>query len=247
MSPFDHEDAREHCSADTGGWGTLVVVGVSMVVLLVVAGRLLHARALFREALAWISGLGLAGVAVFIGLYVLACILFIPGSILTLGAGAVYGVVRGSLIVSLASTLGATCAFLVGRHLARDRIASKIGADRRFAAIDKAVAREGAKIVGLTRLSPVFPFNLLNYAFGLTGVSVRHYVLASWLGMAPGTILYVYVGSLAGNLAAAGSGERARSPAEWALYGVGLAATVGVSVVVARIARKALAEHIPGN
>ena len=105
-----------------------------------------------------------------------------------------------------------------------------------FAAIDKAVAKEGWKIVGLTRLSPVFPFTLLNYAFGLTKVQLRHYMLASWIGMMPGTIMYVYIGSLA----KAASGERTRTTGEWVLYGVGLLATVVVTVVVTRLAKKAL-------
>jgi len=95
---------------------------------------------------------------------VAATVLFLPGSILTLGAGVVFGVVKGALIVSVSATLGATATFLVGRYVARDAIARKIDGNPRFKAIDQAVAREGWKIVGLTRLSPVFPFNLLNYA-----------------------------------------------------------------------------------
>ena len=107
------------------------------------------------------------------------------------------------------------------RYLARDAIARKIEGNGRFAAIDKAVANEGWKIVGLTRLSPVFPFTLLNYAFGLTQVKLCDYVLALWIGMMPGTVMYVYLVSLA----KAASGERTRTTGEWALYGVGLLAT----------------------
>ena len=166
--------------------------------------------------------------------------LFIPGSVLTLGAGAIFGVVWGSGYVSISSTLAATCAFLVGRYLARDAIARKIEGNERFAAIDKAVAREGWKIVGLTRLSPVFPFTLLNYAFGLTQVKLRDFVLASWIGKMPGTVMYVYLGSLA----KAASGERTRTTGEWVLYGVGLLATAVVTVFVTRIAKKALARKM---
>jgi len=150
----------------------------------------------------------------------------------------VFGVVWGSIYVSIASTLGATAAFLVGRYLARDAIARKIEGNERFAAIDKAVAGEGWKIVGLTRLSPVFPFTLLNYAFGLTQVKLRDFVLASWIGMMPGTIMYVYLGSLA----QAATGDRARTTGEWVLYSVGLLATVVVTVFVTRVAKKALAK-----
>lgn len=177
-------------------------------------------------------------------LYVLATVLFLPGWILTLGAGAVFGVIKGSILVSIGATLGATAAFLIGRHLARGWVASKTAGNPRFEAIDAAVAREGWKIVGLTRLSPAFPFNLLNYAFGLTRVSLRDYVLASWIGMMPGTVMYVYLGSLAGDLATLGSGRASRTPAEWGLYVVGLLATVGVTVYVTRIARAALDKRI---
>jgi len=95
-------------------------------------------------------------------------------------------------------------------------------------------------VVLLTRLSPVFPFTLLNYAFGVTQVNLGHYVLASWIGMLPGTVMYVYLGTLA----SVSAGQRARTPAEWALYAVGLLATIGVTVFVTRIARKALSKKI---
>ena len=199
---------------------------------------------LLRSALRWIDGLGASGAALFVVIYIAACVFFIPGSILTLGAGVVFGVVKGSVLVSVASTLGATAAFLVGRYLARDWVARKIEGNAKFKAVDEAVAREGWKIVGLTRLSPVFPFNLLNYAYGLTRVSLRDYFFASWIGMLPGTVMYVYLGSLAGDLARLGAGEHTRSAGEWALYGVGLLATVAVTVYVTRIARGALAKKV---
>ena len=103
---------------------------------------------------------------------------------------------------------------------------------------------EGWKIVGLTRLSPVFPFNLLNYAFGITRVRLRDYVLASWIGMMPGTAMYAYLGSLVGDVATLGAGRGARSPAEWSLCVIGLLATVAVTVYVTRLARAALARRV---
>ena len=198
------------------------------------------ADGLLLQTLDWVDRLGPWGPMLFILVYVVATVLLVPGSALTFGAGALFGVVRGSLYVSLASTIGATCAFLLGRYLARNAIARKIEGNERFVAIDKAVANEGWKIVGLTRLSPVFPFTLLNYAFGVTQVKLGHYVLASWIGMMPGTVMYVYLGSLA----KAASGERSRTTGEWVLYGVGLLATLVVTVFVTRVARKALAEKI---
>lgn len=209
-----------------------------------VLARALDAPLLLRRALDAIAALGPWGPVLFVPLYVIATVLFVPGSVLTLGAGAVFGLARGAIVVSIAATLGATAAFLVGRYLARDWVARRLAAYPRFRAIDEAVGREGWKIVGLMRLSPAFPFNLLNYAFGLTRVPLRHYALASWLGMLPGTVMYVYLGSLAGELAGLGTGERARPPAEWVLYLVGFLATAGVTVYVTRLARAALARRV---
>ncbi|MDE3100407.1 MAG: TVP38/TMEM64 family protein [Verrucomicrobiota bacterium] len=219
-------------------WKWLIYLGV--VVALIIAGKYFHAQNLLKQALDWVGQLGSWGAIIFVAIYVVAAVLFVPGSVLTLGAGALFGVVRGSIYVSIGSTLGATSAFLVGRYLARDAIARKIEGSARFAAIDKAVANEGWKIVGLTRLSPVFPFTLLNYSFGLTRVKLRDYVLASWIGMMPGTVMYVYLGSLA----RAGTAPQQRTTGEWVLYGVGLLATVVVTIFVTRIAKKALAQRI---
>ena len=222
---------------------TLLLVAVGVAALLA-AFRFFQVQDLLRRSLDWIAGLGPAGVVAFIAIYILSCVFMLPGSVLTLGAGAVFGVVKGSVIVSLASTLGATAAFLVGRYLARDRVGRMIEGNGRFRAIDEAVGREGWKIVGLTRLSPAFPFNLLNYAYGITTVSLRDYFFASWIGMLPGTVMYVYLGSLAGSLATLGGQGGGRTPAQWALYIVGLLATVAVTVYVTRIARAALAKQV---
>lgn len=196
-------------------------------------------RGLLRDAVSAMERLGPWGPVLFIAVYILATVLFLPGSILTLGAGAAFGVAWGSLYASIGSTLGATAAFLVGRHLARDWVARRIAGNATFAAIDRAVADGGWKIVGLTRLSPVFPFTLLNYAFGLTRVPLKEYLLASWIGMMPGTVMYVYLGSIA----RAGVTGQPRTPAQWTLYGVGLAATVAVTLIITRSARRALAKR----
>lgn len=228
--------------------GTIAKISALAVItlLLFLSIKYLNLQQVFLEALAWIDEAGPMGPLVFFGLYIAACVFMMPGSILTLGAGAVFGVVNGSLLVSLSSTAGATAAFLVGRYLARGMVARRVAGNATFKAMDEAVASEGWKIVGLTRLSPLFPFNLLNYVFGLTRVTIRDYVLASWIGMMPGTIMYVYLGSLAGSLAELGAaqGRHIRTAAEWALYVLGLIATVVVSIVVTRIARRALNRHI---
>ncbi|MDZ8136126.1 MAG: TVP38/TMEM64 family protein [Nostoc sp. DedQUE04] len=201
-------------------------------------------QAILRQALQWIESLGAVGAIAFIVLYIIATVAFFPGSILTLGAGVIFGAVWGSLYVFIGATLGATAAFLVGRYLARGWVARKIADNKKFAAIDEAVGREGLKIVLLTRLSPIFPFNLLNYAFGITGVSLQDYFIGS-VGMIPGTIMYVYIGSLAGNLAMIGTEAQPTNPTlQWAIRILGLIATVAVTVYVTRIARKALEEKL---
>ncbi len=195
---------------------------------------------LLTNALNWVEQLGFVGPVIFILIYIVACVLFIPGSALTLGAGAIFGVIKGTVLVSIGSTLGATAAFLVGRYVARDWMARKISKNAKFVAIDQAVGNEGWKIVGLTRLSPVFPFSLLNYAYGLTKVSLRDYVVASWIGMMPGTVMYVYTGSLA----RLGVDAEQTTTAQAVLKIVGLLATVVVTVYVTKTARKALRTRI---
>ncbi len=220
-----------------------IILIVLVVVAILYGAHRLGAGPVLRNALDWIRGLGPLAPIAFVAIYIAACVLFLPGSILTIGAGVIFGVVRGSIYVSIAATLGATAAFLVGRYFARDWIAKKLEGNAKFKAIDEAVGREGWKIVLLTRLSPVFPFNLLNYAYGLTRVTLSDYVFASWMGMIPGTILYVYIGSLSGDLAGAGAGSGgARTPAGLALDAVGFIATVAVVVYVTRIGSQALRE-----
>jgi uncharacterized membrane protein YdjX (TVP38/TMEM64 family) len=226
--------------------GNLVkaVAAAVMIVVLAVAAELFDLQQVLQGVLIRISGLGALGPILFAGLYILACVLSLPGFILTLGAGAVFGVITGFIAVSIGSTLGAACAFLIGRYLARDLVAGRIAGNEKFKAVDEAVGREGWKIVLLTRLSPVFPFNLLNYAFGLTKVSLKHYFFATWLGMIPGTVMYVYIGSMAGDLASLGGTGRTRTTGEWVLYGIGLLATLIVTVFVTRLARKSLSARI---
>jgi len=182
----------------------------------------------------WVQNQGAWGAVWFGLIYVLCTVLFVPGSILTLGAGAIYGPVWGTIVISLASTTGAACAFLVGRYFARDQVQAWLQSKPRFAALDGAIARKGGRIVFLLRLSPVFPFNLLNYALGLTGVRFWSYVLASWVGMMPGTIAFVLVG-YAGQQALAGEQKL------W-YWVVAAAATLIVTVFITRVATRAIRE-----
>lgn len=221
-----------------------IAILLAVVGLFVTARYFLDVQGLLTGTLNRVADLGPWGPVLFVLLYVLATVLFVPGLILTTGAGVLFGVVRGSLLVSVASTLGATAAFLIGRYFAREWVSEKIQGNSRFEAIDRAVAEEGWKIVGLTRLTPVFPFNLLNYAFGLTRVSLKAYVFASWIGMIPVTVMYVYVGSLAGDLATLGTGQRSRTLAEWIFLVIGLGVAVVLTFYITRIARRALEQKV---
>lgn len=217
--------------------GLLLAAGLAALVGLPVRESLLG-------LLARIEALGPWGPVALAAAYVPACVLMLPGSLLSLGAGYLFGVGWGTLTVSVGSVAGATAAFVTGRTLARPWVESRLAGEPRFRALDAAVAREGFKIVLLARFSPVLPFNVLNYALGLTRVRLRDYVLASWIGMLPGTVLYVYLGSAAGSLAELAGGRGTAGPAERALFFVGLAATVAVTVVLARVARRALNEAL---
>ena len=201
---------------------------------------LLPVREYLAVLVAWIAAHPGLAVLVYFLTYVVATILAIPAFPLTLAAGFIFGLVKGVPVVSISSVAGATAAFLLGRTLARNWVSRAISRQPRFAALDRAIQSRGFWVVLLTRLSPAFPFNLLNYLYGVTSVSARSYVLGSWLGMLPATILYVYVGSLAGSLRYAIDGQTTRSPATYVLLGVGLAATVVVTILVTRIASREL-------
>lgn len=215
------------------------------IAVVIVLARLLNLQVLVQNSLTWIEGLGTAGAIAFIVIYIAATVLFIPGSLLTLGGGAIFGVVWGSVYVFVGAAVGATLAFLVGRYLARDWVARQIQGNAKFQAVDRAIAHEGFKIVLLTRLSPVFPFNLLNYGLGITQVSLKDYILG-FLGMIPGTVMYVYIGSLAGSLATIGTQQTSPESQriQWIIRIVGFIATVAVTLYVTRVARKALNQSV---
>ena len=213
---------------------------VAVVAALIFAGRELAGFVpRFAE---WVDGLGVWGPLVFIVGYAVAAVAFVPGSLLTLAAGAIFGLARGTVFVFFGSSLGASAAFLIARYLARGAIERRLENRPRFRSIDRAVAAQGRKIVFMLRLSPVFPFSLLNYALGLTRVRFVDYLVAC-TGMIPGTFLYVYYGKALGSLAEVASGTRPdRGAADGVLLGVGLVATLLVTTVITRIARRALEE-----
>ncbi len=239
---MDDNVTADHAAAPARrarGRMTRLIVLVALIAALLVAAGLLPVREYFESALSWVEGLGVWGPVALAVIYTFACVLMAPGSVLTLAGGALFGPLWGTVTVSIASTLGASLAFLVGRTFARSWVAGKVSANPRFAAIDEAVGREGFKIVLLTRLSPIFPFNLLNYAYGLTKVNFRSYFFASWIGMLPGTVMYVYVGHVLGSLTEVFAG-RQKAWYEWVFLAAGVAAAVAVALFVGHVARKAL-------
>ncbi len=225
--------------ATASRWPRLVI-GVVLLLALVVVAR--QAGGYIPRFAEWVDSLGFWGPLVFILGYAVATVAFVPGSLLTLAAGAIFGIAGGTVYAFTGATLGAIGAFLVGRYFARSAIEHKVAENPRFAAIDQAVGEQGLKIVTLLRLSPAFPFILLNYALGLTRVRLRDYVLGC-LGMIPGTLLYVYYGKVIGSVAALAAGDQPEGgTGRWLVLGIGLVATLLVTVLVTRMARRALHE-----
>ncbi len=190
---------------------------------------------LLREFQHWVVGLGPIGWVLYALVYAVCCVLFVPGSVLTLGAGALYGLGTGVGIVLAGATLGATLSFLLAKTVLRKRIERMTAGNPKVAALDRAIAKEGAKIVFLVRLSPVFPFTYVNYAFGLTGVRTLPYVVASFVGMIPGTFAYVYLGT-----AAATAASEDADATKKAIQIAGAVVALLVAIVVARVAAKAI-------
>ena len=189
----------------------------------------------------WVEGFGAWAPLLFILGYALAVAALLPGSVLTIAGGALFGLAAGTVYAFAAAVLGSTLGFWIARYAARGWVQRRLAREPRFEAIDRAIAESGLKITFLLRLSPLFPFSLLNYALGLTRVRLRDFWLASF-GMLPGTLLYVYYGKLAGDVAATAAGAQTGGAAEFALQAVGLAATLGATVAITRVARRALLE-----
>ena len=247
----DNMDTRS--SQNTGGvapgttrllrWVRLVSILI-IVICIIALVRLLPVDRLVGMLSSSVEQLGFWGPVWFAAAYILAAVLFVPGSALTLAAGAVFGLWWGTLTVSVASTTAAAAAFLIGRYVARDSVRRWAAKSQKFAAIDGAIGKGGWKIIALLRLSPAVPFSLGNYLFGLTAIRFWPYVVTSWLAMLPGTFMYVYLGYAGrAGFAAAATDTSGRSPGQWVMLVVGLLATVAVTVYVTRIARKAIKEH----
>lgn len=233
-------------SADGSGSRAKIVRRIALAVLAGVTLLLLgHFGGRYVPGfVARIRSLGALGPVVYIIGYMVAMVAGIPASLLTLAAGAIFGLWAGTLWSLLGATLGASAAFLVARYVARDMVEKRVAREPRFAAIDRAIADDGLRIVFLLRLSPAVPFTLLNYLLGLTKVPFGNFLVGS-VGMLPGTVLYVYSGKVAGDVAAAtGGAGPEHSTGYHAVIALGLVATIAVTIIITRIARRALREAV---
>jgi uncharacterized membrane protein YdjX (TVP38/TMEM64 family) len=218
-------------------FGKWIVVGL-VVITLSILSAILPVREWIRDFVGWVQQLGPIGVVIFVLAYALATVLFLPGWIFTVSAGLIYGIFKGTLVALCGAVIGAALAFLVARYLLRQNIQELTQKNPRFAAIDEAIGKNGWKIVGLLRLSPLIPFNLSNYFYGITSISFGPYVLVSAVGMIPGTLLYAYLGAI--GQAGISGGASQSNKWQYVLLAAGLIATIAVTILVSRIAKNAL-------
>ncbi|MEN0042119.1 MAG: TVP38/TMEM64 family protein [Pseudomonadota bacterium] len=186
----------------------------------------------------WVQGYGALGWFIFIGVYAVTAFALVPGSFLTLAAGAVWGL-GGFPLVILGATLGSAMSFLAARYAFHDRVQSKVAEYPKFRAVNEAIRDEGWKVVGLLRLSPALPFSLQNWFLGITPVNFWPAQIATFFGIMPGTLLYVLLGSAGGSAAAGGDDA---SLAKYVVLGVGIIATLVVTVIVTKKAKAKMAE-----
>lgn len=211
---------------------------LALVVAAVLAPRL--GGALFDFA-RWVDGLGFWGPVLFILGYVLITVALVPASILTMAAGAIFGLAEGLLLVLTGAFIGGALSFWLARGVAQRPIQNLLADRPGIGRVERAVSARGRKVIFLLRLSPMMPFGLLNYACGLTSVRFKDFMIGH-LGIFPGTLLYIYYGTVLGSLAAVASGEIERGPGYWLILGLGLLATGIATWQISRIARRALTE-----
>lgn len=193
--------------------------------------------------LEWIDGQGAWAPFIFICLVVLSVPLVLPGFIFTLGAGFLFGLVKGVACIVVGISIGAVISFLLARYAIREQVLGYLNRHPRMDKIEEEVSRGGWKLVMFTRMIPMFPFKLSNYAFGCTRVKLKDFWLGNTLGIFPLTITNVYMGSVAGSLASIGSGVGPSSPLEWGLYGAGMVVTVIAFLYLVRYAKRAIQSY----
>ena len=196
------------------------------------------------ELLQWLESRGWQASLLFILIMAAAIVVLAPGVIFTMGAGFVFGVVKGTLLVVAGTVLGATIAFLIARYLIGERPSRWLMSHVKPENLGEIMKKEGWRMIMYTRLVPLFPFKLSNYFFGLTPVRLRDFVLGNFLGIIPLTVNNVYLGSIASDLATMGAMDTERTPVQWALYGMGFVLAVIALIGLTRMARRALAQKI---
>lgn len=220
-----------------------LVIIICLATIFIIIVRTVTIKPYLVASLMWVKGCGIYGPLAFILIYNLATLLLIPGGLLTIGGGVLFGLFWGTIYVFIAAILGATCAFLIGRYFSRNWVIKQMEKYPVFQEIETAIMREGWRIVLLARLSPILPFNLLNYALGIMQISLRDYILGS-LGIIPGVIMYVYFGSLIGDMANLGNEAQnltlEMTIYQWIIRLIGLVSTVGITIYLTKVAKKAI-------
>ena len=212
-----------------------IVAALLVIAAVIVLFRVLPVAVWLRSFQGYVRGLGALGYLVYVVVYAVCVVAFVPASILTLGAGAIFGFVGGTIVVVIGATIGATLSFLLARTVMRKRIEALTASNAKFRALDRAIASEGTKIVFLVRLAIVFPFTYINYAFGLTAIPLGRYVLATFIGILPATAAFVFASS-----AATSAATTSTSSITKIVYIAGGAIAIIVSVLIGRIATKAI-------
>ena len=245
-SESQHSCSRNESMRTKSGNKTRILLGLTLLIALGVTMWKAPTREWSVAFIQYVRSLGWVGFWFYAFAYITGTVLLFPGTLLTVGCGFLYGPIWGTVLASPASVAGASIAFVLSRSFARDWVAAKVQKYPRFAAVDRAVGKHSFKTVLLLRLQPVnLPFAVLNYALGLTSVNLWNYILASWLGMLPATILYVYAGSVIRDLATLfRGGFSAVSSWQRLLFWGGLVATAGLVVFLTRLARRALEEEM---
>jgi len=226
---------------------TKVILLMIVVILMIIIGIHINIPSWLSNLVEWIENYGWWGIILFILLHLIGSIIAIPAFVMAFAGGFIFGLGRGIIIVSISSTMGATAAFLVARYLVRDWIIRIMEKHPRYKIIDEAIAREGWQIIGLIRLSPIIPYNILHFVFGITSVKLLHYIIASWIGMLPMTFMYVYAGSLASSLTQVGESKYLIYSSEsWIFYILGFLITLTATIYVSAVVRRALKKKLDG-
>jgi uncharacterized membrane protein YdjX (TVP38/TMEM64 family) len=219
-----------------------IALAAGLLALLVAGAVLLPVQHYLKSFLEWIGRLGPWAPVFLVALEAVVCLLYLPSSAVTLLAGYRCGIVVGTMVASLGATLGATAAFLLSRLLLRGWIERRLAGHPAISAIDRAVGSQGFRIVLLVRLCSLLPYDLMSYALGLTKVRLGRYLLGTWLGRLPEILLWAYIGSTAKDLSDVFTGKVQVGIGGRILLGLGIAAMIAATLVVAQIARKALRE-----